>query len=167
MRLVRAVLQVIGLLAVIGAILAASALAVKAPVLMERVDKASQADVVEVLRWSGLDPAQPFTILSSYQSAFDADGDYLDRICVQLEGFAPADGWAAGPETDATLAQARQAALSRAEAEACFGALLDGDGPGLFAFILQTEVFRRNVDGARIAFYHGATRRLLYVGFHD
>lgn len=72
-----------------------------------------------------------------------------------------------GPETNPVMATARTLAAQRSEAAQCFGRDVDGNSPDLSAFILVAQTYRREVDGAQIAFIDAKTKRLLYAGFHD
>ena len=171
MNLLRTILAWIGALAVLGLVIALAGAAVLAPRFMERKDWASREDVAPILAWSGLDQGQAVKVLSSYTSAWEADGDYRDFICVQLEGETPGaltgEGWSQGPEANPVMAAARSEAARRGEASACFGREVDGNAPEISAFIQIAQTYRRAVDGAQIAFYDARTRRLLYSGFHD
>jgi hypothetical protein len=167
MKIVRLVLQGIGALAVLGLVLALGAAAVLAPKFMERTDWASREDVEPILQWSGLDAKQPLTVLRSYKSAWEADGDYRTFICAQLEADAVGEGWSAGPEANPVMAAARTRAAKRGEAAQCFGREADGNAPEISAFIQVAQTYRREVDGAQIAFFDAKTKRLLYAGFHD
>lgn len=167
MKLVRTILQVIGALTVLGLVLALIAAVVLAPKFMERTDWASAGDIAPILGWSGLDAKQKLSVIRSYKSAWDADGDYRTFICAQLEGDAAGEGWTAGPEANPIMGAARTLAVKRGEAAQCFGREVDGNAPEITAFIQVAQTYRREVDGAQIAFFDAKTKRLLYVGFHD
>ena len=124
----------------------------------EKINQASEKDVLFVLNWGGLSSSQKYEVLHSYQSVPNFLGDHLDYYCIQLEKFSPnsrsINEWVFGIEDQPMVNEARNYVASMGKSEACFNEKISGIENDVAAYIWSINIHGRRVDGAQIILYH-------------
>lgn len=162
-------------LQVIGAITVTAIIALVLFILLarpgfEKINAATNEDVVFILNWGGISPDQNYSVLGSYQSARNLTGDHVDAYCVQLTQFAPsspaAEQWRAREELNPVVQAALDLAANAAHQNlACFPDADTGLSAKVRAHVWSVDLHGERPTAAKIILFEPTLKRLYYVSF--
>ena len=169
MKVVRLVLQLLGALVVVAALLALGVAGVSLT-KSESDQPASRKDVEFVLNWGGIASSQAYEVVYGHKSPESFNGYHLTYHCIQLEAFdvvaAQRKDWRAGPEADETLARIVREAAGIGQSERCFSKGAKPNSSEVEAFIWSAHLQSRDrTEGAQVLLVEPQSRRLLYVSY--
>jgi hypothetical protein len=163
----RRILQVLGILFILEAVLIAGFFAYVLFLLAPAGSRASEISNLEyIFNWSGLNPEQGYEVIASEQTSPAWNGDYSKWACIQLSDSgqnAESEKWRNGEKETELFKVVRKFAYEAVYDGDCFGGA-DINTADIEAYFWSASLYGRDdVEGATVIFVQKSTNRLLYV----
>ena len=170
MKVIRALLQIIGALALVAFLFIVVWFFLNSP--FSPKNASNKNDAVFILNWAGIDKNQDWKIIESSASARNITGDHVDYYCIQLQRFDVdkiplQEEWRHGPEKDPLLATAVEDAAKWAiyEGSKCFPPPEVANSSSMKIMFWSVTTHGRYPAAAKVILYQPETKRLFYVSY--
>ena len=132
--------------------------------------KHGRGNVDFVFGKAGLDHSQNFEVISHSHSGFSLNGDYEERICLEISTFEPSaltkNYWKQGILEDGLSNGILEQVSGFASATTCLEGAKPVVDPEVWYFVHRAEIIGGDrVHGSEVTFYDPRSQRLLYYAY--
>ncbi|MEL6568735.1 MAG: hypothetical protein AAFQ22_09975 [Pseudomonadota bacterium] len=129
----------------------------------------TQRNTEFVLGQAGLDRFQTYEVISYDHSGYSLNGDYDQRVCLEITTFSPShltrDHWEQGIPEDRLIQEVLRQASGYSDAATCLTGANPGLDPNVWYFVHRAQIINGDqIDGSEVTFFDPRTRRILYYG---